>query len=158
MGNNVEGILNEILKSYKSIATKAIKGAARKGQKDIIKEAERYLQLYYDSYDPHYYNRTYSLQHALTPIFNNNSTSKNIVVEFGIEYNPGALEGKYKGGISSEQILDNFLVGNHGGAQQDFNSTYTLMPNFFDNELPRRLEAYIQGALVGAVMNRLKKL
>lgn len=155
MGNNIDGILNGILKDYKAIALEAVKDAAHKGQQDIMKEAEKYLQYYYDSYDPTYYVRTYNLQHTLVPIFNNHSTSNNISVEIGIEYNPGVLEGKYNSGISSGQILDNFLVGNHGGAQRDFNGTYTLMPHFIDNELSNRLGKYVQSSLFGAIVKRL---
>lgn len=155
MGNNVDGILNGILEDYKAIAFEAVNGAARKGQKDIMKEAKRYLQFYYDSYDPDYYVRTYNLQHTLRPILNDMSVGGNISIEVGIEYDPGVLEGKYKSGISEGQILDNFLVGNHGGAQRDFNGTYTLMPHFIDNELSNRLEKYIQSSLFGAIAKRL---
>jgi hypothetical protein len=40
-------------------------------------------------------------------------------------------------------ILDNFLHGQHGGYQQDFNNTYTLMDEFLENTLPNRMQEYI---------------
>ena len=57
-----------------------------------------------------------------------------------------------------EWILDNFLRGEHGGAQRDFNATYTLMPRFMDNELPERIEGYIKDSLFESVVNQLSKL
>lgn len=188
MGNNVEDVLNEILKDYKSLARKAVRDAAHKGQKDVVKEAKNYLKMYYASYKPTMYKRTKNLKRAIVPVFKNASSKGNIVMEFGVEYNAGALEGVYKsrsryhqsgdvwkivpdqvrsnpdlfspdyGTPEADWILDNFLRGEHGGAQRDFNATYTLMPDFFENELPNRIEKYIQDALLGAVVSKLDKL
>lgn len=188
MGNNVEGVLDEILKDYKALARQAVKDAAHKGQKDIMKEAKNYLKEYYASYSPRMYKRTKSLQRAIVPVWGNGSSKNNILIEFGVEYDAGALEGVYKsnskyhqsgdvwkivpndvrknsslfspdyGTPEADWILENFLRGEHGGMQRDFNATYTLMTDFFENELPRRIESYIESALFGAVVKKLSKL
>jgi hypothetical protein len=51
--------------------------------------------------------------------------------------------------------MDNFLRGQHGGYQQDFNSTNTLMVQFFENELPGRIEQYVKDSLWDAITSRL---
>lgn len=52
-------------------------------------------------------------------------------------------------------ILNNFLEGVHPWAQTDGESTNSLMEEFFDKELPNRIEQYIQEGLFGAIVGRL---
>lgn len=188
MGNNVNSVLDGVLKDTKRLASKAVNDAAHKGQKDIMKKAKDYLKEYYASYTPKIYRRTKNLKRAIVPVFNKNSTKDLISIEIGVEYNPDLLKGVYQSrsryhqsgdvwkvvpetvkrdnnlfssdyGIpGSEWILDNFLHGEHGGAQRDFNGTYTLMPDFLDNELPNKLNQYVQEAFLSTVMDRLSKL
>jgi hypothetical protein len=188
MGNDVNAVLDGVLKDTKRLASKAVNDAAHKGQKDIMKEAKSYLNNYYASYRPKVYERTKSLKRAIVPVFDKKSTKDLIAIEIGVEYKPELLEGVYKsnspyhqsgdtwkvvpdnvkidsslfssdyGMPEPEWILDNFLRGEHGGAQRDFNGTYTLMPDFLDNELPKKLNQYVQDAFLNTVINRLSKL
>lgn len=52
-------------------------------------------------------------------------------------------------------ILDNYLAGEHGGVYSDGQGTSEKMDKFFDNELPARLESYIQNSLLSAIAGRL---
>lgn len=155
MGKDIDRVLNGILSDYKAIALEAVEDAAHKGQEDIIKEAKKYLQYYYDSYDPKHYIRQHNLKNAITPIFNNKSIGGNIAIEIGVEYIPENLNGLYKGVSDPTFILDNFLIGEHGGAQRDFNGTYTLMPNFYDNELQNIISKHVQNSLFNSIISRL---
>lgn len=54
-------------------------------------------------------------------------------------------------------ILENYLEGIHPWAQNDGDakSTYTLMEKFFDNELPNKINQYVEDSFFDAIINRL---
>lgn len=189
MGDNVNSVLDEVLKDTKRIASKAVISAAHKGQKDIMNEARDYLKKYYASYSPRVYKRTRNLRKAIVPIFDKKSTKDKIEIEIGVEYNPELLKGIYRsnsryhqsgdvwkvvpesvkkdsslfssdyGVPEPEWIMDNFLRGEHGGVHYDPSvATNVLMPDFFDNELPNKLNQYVQDAFLETVIDRLSKL
>ena len=170
-----------IVKDCQAIAVEAVKNAASKTQKDILKEANDYLQRYYRNYTPTRYKRTYRLKNAIKPVFEEKSGSSNISIEVGVEYNSGALKGYYSNswyhqsgthwisrdsgdfdfdsqnnGIPEpEWIMNNFLEGIHPWAQDDGESTNSLMQEFFDVQLASRIEKYVQEELLAAIARRL---
>lgn len=184
MKNNIDVIFDDMLDNYKEIALEAITDAAYQGQKDIIKEAKKYLQYYYKK-KPKMYKRTRTLKRAITPVFENNSNSKMISITIGVEYDPAPLKGMYYsnswyhlfgnkwkvvpdnvkanpdlyspdyGVPEADYILDNFLMGKHGEAWEDSDSTANLMPSFLDNELPDKLNDYIKNSLFNSIVDRL---
>lgn len=185
MGNSIEGVLNDILKDYKAIALEAVKDAAHKGQEDIMKEAKNYLDDYYNSYSPRMYKRKYALKRAIMPYWADRSNGNSVSITIGVQYNASALKGAYKSNSAYHQsggswkvvpdnvkrssdlfssdfgtpdpnwILDNYLKGEHGGYYNDGQGTEEKMNRFFDNELPARIERYMQTALFSAIANRL---
>ena len=186
MGNSIEAVVTEILKDYENIVLEATKEAAHKGQQDIMDEAKKYLDEYYNSYSPRMYQRKYALKRAILPYWADRTKGDTASITIGVTYNAGALQGAYKSNSAYHQsgstwrsvpsevrynrdlfssdygtpdpnwILDNFLKGEHGGMQRDFNATYTLMPNFIENELPNRITGYMESALFGAVTKRMR--
>lgn len=179
-GQSIDATFAAILKDCQAVAVEAVKNAAKKAQDDIVKEAKTYLQHYYDNYTPKKYKRTYYLKNAIKPVFEDNSNAKNISIEVGVEYDSRSLSGHYKSnsrfhqsgdvwkvvtdhshvtgdnGIPEpEWIMENFLSGQHGGYQQDADSTNTLMVQFFENELPGRIEQYVKDSLWDAITSRL---
>lgn len=64
--------------------------------------------------------------------------------------------GQNNGIPEGDWILDNFLKGYHPWSQQDGDSTETLMEQFFDTELPSRIEQYVSEATTGAIMDALQ--
>lgn len=180
MAEDIGQILNGILNDSKQMAIQAIKKAAHQAQDDVIAEAKTYLQEYYGNYTPKAYKRTYRLKRAIMPYWADRSSSGHLSIEVGVQYKASALKGAYhsnsayhqSGGAwrsvtnhadfssdngipEPEWILNNFLHGIHPWAQQDFNATYTLMDEFLDNELPARIDSYIQSAFFGAITSRL---
>lgn len=181
-GKGIDTVFDEILKDCQEIATEAVKNAAKKVQNDVVKEAESYLQEYYRNYPPKQYKRTYRLKRAILPYWADKSNSNGVSIEVGVQYKSSALKGAYRSNSWYHQngnswidrmrgdfnfnspnngipepswILDNFLKGEHGGYQRDFNATYTLMPDFFENELPSYIEQYVQEGLVNAIINKI---
>lgn len=179
-GQSIDATFAAILQDCQTVAVKAVKNAAKKVQDDIIKEAKTYLQHYYDNYTPKQYKRTYSLRRAILPYWADRTGKNGILIEVGVQYKSRALSGIYKSnsrfhqsgdtwkavtdhshvtgdnGIPEpEWILDNFLSGQHGGYQQDFNSTHTLMLDFFENQLPDRIEQYVKDSLWDAITSEL---
>jgi hypothetical protein len=170
-----------IINDCQAIAVEVVENAARKTQKDILKEADNYLQKYYSNYKPKRYKRTHQLKKAIKPVFENKSGANGVSIEVGVEYNSGALKGYYSNswyhqtgthwisrdsgdfdfdsqnnGIPQpEWIMNNFLEGVHPWAQDDGESTNTLMKEFFDVQLAGRIEQYVQEELFAAIARRL---
>lgn len=177
----IDAAFASIIKDCQNVAVEAVKNAASKTQKDILKEADDYLQKYYNNYKPKQYRRTYQLQKAITPIFEDRSASNGVSIEVGVEYNSGALKGYHSnswyhqsgtnwiarndGGFDfdsqnngipePEWIMNNFLEGIHPWAQNDSESTNSLMEEFFDVQLAGRIEQYVQEELFAAITRRL---
>ena len=179
-GQSIDAVFDEIIKDCQAVATEAAKNAAKKVQDDVIKEAESYLQHYYNNYHPKKYKRTYQLKNSIVPVIEDSSGKNGISIEVGVEYDSSKLKGAYHSNspwhqsgetwrsvadyskFSSDNgipqpdwILDNFLKGEHGGYQRDFNATYTLMMDFFDNQLPNKIDKYVQEELFNVITRRL---
>lgn len=179
-GQSIDATFAAILQDCQAIAVKAVKNAAKKVQDDIVKEAKTYLQHYYDNYTPKLYKRTYGLRRAITPYWADRTGKNGIAIEVGVQYKSSALTGIYRSNSRFHQsgdawkvvtdhshvtgdngipepawILDNFLSGQHGGYQQDFNSTNTLMLDFFENQLPEHIEQYVKDSLWDAITSGL---
>lgn len=187
-GQSIDKAFAAILKDCQIIAVEAVKSAAKKTQTDIVKEANNYLQKYYDSYRPKQYERTYALRRAIMPYWADRTGKNGIAIEVGVQYDSGALKGAYRSnswyhksgdkwidrmrgdfnfnspnnGIPEpDWILNNFLEGIHkwgdeeGEYQQDSESTNSLMREFFDSQLPNRINQYVQNELFNAIANRL---
>lgn len=179
-GRSIDDAFAAILKDCQAIAVEAVQNAAKKTQKDILKEADDYLQRYYNNYRPKRYKRTKQLKNAITPVFENRSTGDNISIEFGVEYDSSKLVGLYKSKSRFHQsgedwkpvldhsvfssdngipepgwILGNFLEGVHPLAQKDSESTDSLMREFFDTQLPNRIQQYVQDELFNAITSIL---
>lgn len=169
-----------IVKDCQAVAVEAVKNAAKKTQKDILKEADNYLQRYYSNYTPKRYKRTRQLQNAIKPVIEDHSTGASTSIEVGVEYDSSALKGAYRsnsrwhqsGGAwksvvdytdfssdngipEPEWIMGNFLEGIHPWAQTDGESTNSLMEEFFDVQLAGRIEKYVQEELFAAITSRL---
>lgn len=181
-GQNIDAVFAAILKDCQAVATEAVKNAAKKTQNDIVKEAHNYLRKYYNNYRPKRYKRTYQLKNSIIPILKDRSSRDIISIEVGVEYNSSKLSGLYKSnswyhqtgthwierksgdfdfdsqnnGIPQpEWILNNFLEGIHPWAQNDTESTQSLMVDFFDRKLPNHIEEYVKNELFNAIISKL---
>lgn len=179
-GQSIDAAFAAIIKDCQTIAVEAVKNAAKKTQDDILKEADSYLQKYYNNYKPKHYRRTYQLKNVITPVFEDSSGKNGISVEVGVEYNSSKLKGVYhskspwhqsgdiwrsvtdyskfssdNGIPEPDWIMNNFLEGIHPWAQTDSESTDSLMKDFFDTQLPNRIEQYVQDELFSTITSRL---
>jgi hypothetical protein len=179
-GQSIDNVFAKILKDCQAVAVEAVKNAAKKTQNDIVKEAKNYLQKYYSNYSPKRYKRTYRLKRAILPFWADKGGKGNISVEVGVQYDSSALKGAYKSNSQFHQsgdawrevtdhshitsdngipepdwIMNNFLEGIHPWAQTDTESTNSLMEEFFDTQLPSRIERYVQEELFNAIVKRL---
>jgi hypothetical protein len=179
-GKSIDNAFAAIIKDCQTIAVEAVKDAAKKTQNDVIKEANSCLQKYYSNYTPEMYKRTYRLKRAIIPYWADKTNKNGVSIEVGVQYKSSALKGAYRSNSAWHQsgntwksvikpvdfssnngipepdwILENFLDGEHGGAQQDSESTNSLMREFFETKLPNHIEQYINNALFDAFVNRL---
>lgn len=179
-GQSIDNVFAKIIKDCQAVAVEAVKNAAKKTQDDIVKEANTYLQKYYDNYNPKIYKRTYRLKRAILPYWADKSGKNGVSIEVGVQYKSSALKGAYKSNswyhqsgdvwreatdnshITSDNgipepdwILNNFLEGVHPWAQEDADSTSSLMQEFFDIQLPNRIEQYVQNELFNAIASKL---
>lgn len=176
----LDAAFDAIIKDCQAVAVEAVKSAAKKAQADIVKEAESYLQKYYTNYTPKRYKRTHRLKRAILPYWADKTGKNGISIEVGVQYKSSALKGAYRSNSSWHQsgdtwrsvtdrskfsadngipepewIMNNFLEGVHPWAQDDAESTNSLMEKFFDNELPNRINQYVQDELFAAITSRL---
>lgn len=179
-GQSIDDVFAAIVKDCQIVATKAVKNAAKKAQNDILKEANSYLQKYYSNYSPKQYKRTYRLKRAILPYWADRNGRNGISIEVGVQYKSSALKGAYRSNSRFHQsgdvwreitdhshvtsdngipepdwILDNFLQGIHPWAQTDSESTESLMEEFFNTQLPNRINQYVQEELINAIISRL---
>ena len=178
-GKSIDDAFAAIMKDCREIAVKAVKDAAKETQKDIIKEANRSLIHYYESYRPKKYKRTYNLHKAIQPIFEDRSTNDNISITIGVAYDAKPLIGLYSSnswyhqsgdawtpvwerkrnqdnGIPEpEWILGNFLEGIHPWAQTDTESADSMMEDFFKTQVDNRAWQHIQDLFFNAIDSRL---
>lgn len=181
MAKTADQVLNDIINDWRSIAKEAIENTAKRLQKDILKEADDYLMKYYKNYMPKSYKRTNSLKHAIFPYWADKSNHDKFSIEIGVRYDSSALQNIYKSNskyhisgdkwISRTQgdfnfksgdngipepdwILDNFLKGEHGGYQQDNESTNSLMEKFFDTKAKHLFDVYIEDEFYNAIIKR----
>lgn len=179
-GQSIDEVFATIVKDCQIVATEAVKNAAKKAQNDILKEADSYLQKYYSNYSPKQYKRTYRLKRAILPYWADRSGRTGISIEVGVQYKSSALAGTYRSNSKFHQsgnvwrevtdhshitsdngipepdwILDNFLQGVHPWAQEDSESTKSLMEEFFNTQLPNHIEQYVQEELINAIASRL---
>lgn len=177
---SLETAFQEIIDDYVAITTQAIKNASKKVQTDIVNEAKSYLQRYYNNYPkPKQYKRTYRLKRAIIPYYADRSNNNKISIEVGVQYKSSALKGAYKSNsrfhqsgedwkpISSrdnspnngipepEWILSNFLQGIHPWAQEDSESTNSLMETFINEKMPSIAEQYVYDELLDMIISRL---
>ena len=176
----IDAAFASIIKDCQNVAVEAVKNAAKKAQNDILKEAKSCLQKYYNNYTPKIYKRTYRLKRTIIPYWADRTNGNGVSVEVGVQYNSGALKGAYRSNSAWHQsgdawrpvtegspfssdngipesgwILSNFLEGIHPWAQNDSESTNTLMEEFLDVQLANRLEQYVQEELFAAIARRL---
>lgn len=183
VADSIDKAFAAIIKDCQAVAAEAVKNAAKKVQKDIVKESYRYLAKYYASYHPKVYKRTKSLHKAIVPVLEDHSTNNGTSIEVGVLYDSSLLKNMYKSKSRWHQsgstwvsrledegfnfdsgdngipepgwILDNFLRGEHGGVQQDSESTNSLMENFFDTILEDKVPQYVQEEFFDAIFSRL---
>lgn len=177
----LDAAFDAIIKDCQTVAVEAVKNAAKKAQADIVKEAENYLQKYYNNYpNPKMYKRTYRLKRTIIPYWADKTGKNGISIEVGVQYKSSALKGAYRSNspwhqagdtwrsvtdyskFSSDNgipepdwILNNFLEGVHPWAQTDGESTNSLMKEFFETELPNHIEQYVSESLFAAITSRL---
>ena len=181
-GQSIDDVFAKILKDCQGVAIQAVKNSAKKAQNDIVKEAYNYLERYYKNYPrPKMYKRTYRLKRAILPFWADRSGKNGISIEVGVQYKSSALKGAYRSNsrfhqsgdawrevtdrshITSDNgipepgwILTNFLEGVHPWAQKDSESTNSLMEEFFNTQLPNRIEQYVQEGLFNAIVSGLQ--
>jgi hypothetical protein len=117
-GKTINKAFAAILKDCKAIAAEAVEDAAKKTQDDIVKEAYNCLQEYY-KYKPKRYKRTYQLENAIVPVFNNNSTNKVLSIEVGVEYDPSKLIGRYRSNSWYHQTGTHWIGKRNGSFSYD---------------------------------------
>lgn len=131
-GQSIDDAFAAVIKDCRVIAVEAVKNAAKKAQKDILKEADSCLQKYYSNYpNPKMYNRTYRLKRAIVPYWADRTNGKSISVEVGVQYKSSALKGAYRSNSRYHQSGDvwisrfddegfNFDSGDNGIPEPDW--------------------------------------
>lgn len=166
MAKGIGSIFDDFEKGVKSAAKTAIKNTAKKVQKDLLAQARKNVQAYYDQYDPDVYERTYDLKKSIIHpgIFNEISSGNTIEIDVGFQYDsmgPHEFRGgsqKYGGSADPEWIFENFLEGIHPRTTKNYaydplkkDSQDELMQEFVDRNLQNKIYTYMQKELITAL-------
>lgn len=136
----------------RSLVTGAVERAAKKAQGDLLAEARRNVQKYYDQYDPDVYVRTYNLKNGVDhiPIFRKSSSGGLISFEVGFQYD-GSKMGGYADGGDPAIVFENFLAGEHPNTFVHGKSQDELMDWYVDKYLEKKIDGYMQSELIAAL-------
>ena len=93
---NIDKIFRQIEKDYIKLAKEAAQKAATKAQKEVRQKADQFIDEYYDEYAPYYYNRKYALYKLVEDVYEESSSAKGIMIEFGVKYNSSNIAGAHK--------------------------------------------------------------
>lgn len=108
--NGIEEVKSEINR----LAVSAVREAKNYAEKELPKRYSRILSLYYADYEPNIYARTGQLYGASYTLYTH-SSSKGLRACVGIKLTPEDMS--YKSGYSSEQVIEDYMDGWHGGRQ-----------------------------------------
>jgi len=145
----------------RSLVTGAAERAAKKIQKDLLAQARKNVQAYYDQYSPDIYERTFNLRDHVNhiPILQNNSSGNNISFTVGFEWDGSQMQ-EYKYGGNLEVVFSNFLEGIHPKAISRKKREYTysaetdpqlaMMNKFADEKVNNKIHEYMQTELISA--------
>lgn len=142
----------------RSLVTGAAERAAKKIQKDLLAQARKNVQAYYDQYDPDVYVRTFNLRDHVNhiPILQNNSSGNSISFTVGFEYD-GSQMRDYPDGGDSAWVFENFLEGVHPRTSKGREyfpikdiSQNQLMDEWVDANINNKISKYMQTEIISA--------
>lgn len=139
-------------RELRSLVSGAVERAAKKVQGDLLMEARRNIQKYYDQYDPDIYIRTDNLRNGVDhiPILRKGSSGSLISFEVGFQYD-GSKMGAYPDGGDPVIVFKNFLDGIHPNTFVHGKSQDELMDWYVDKYLGKKIDGYMQSELIAAL-------
>ena len=93
---NIDEVFKQIEKDFVELSKTAARNAATKAQKDIAEKADKFIDEYYASYKPAWYNRKKHLYKLVQKYYQERQLKKGIVIEFGVEYSASKIRGLHK--------------------------------------------------------------
>jgi hypothetical protein len=93
---NIDEVFKKIEKDFVELSKTAARNAATKAQKDIKEKADKFIDEYYRSYEPVWYNRKKHLYKLVQKYYQEKQQKKGLVIEFGIQYTPSKIYGLHK--------------------------------------------------------------
>lgn len=93
---NIDQVFKKIEKDFVELSKTAARNAATKAQKDIAEKADKFIDEYYASYKPAWYNRKKHLYKLVQKYYQERQLKKGIVIEFGVQYSPSQIRGLHK--------------------------------------------------------------
>jgi hypothetical protein len=130
MNNNVNAIVDKIIADAEKKVRTDLKSISSKAKHDFIEKAKEAVLLYYSSYSPVIYQRTYNLQDNVVDTDMTFMALNGNGYEAWIEFNSSNMS-EYSMG-SKDVVVSNFMHGIHGrpSVAVDSESAMNLMDNF----------------------------
>lgn len=94
---NIDKVFKQIEKDFVELSKNAARNAATKAQRDIKEKADKFIDEYYE-YKPKWYgkSRKKALYKLVQKYYQETTTNKGIIIEFGIQYTPSKIYGVHK--------------------------------------------------------------
>lgn len=135
-----------------SAITTAISNVSNRVQNDLLVQARRNVQKYYDQYNPDVYIRTYNLRDNVDhiPVLINSSLGNLVLFQVGFEYDSSKI-GAYPDGGDPALVFANFLDGVHPNTFAHGVSQNTLMDEYYNRYLKSKIDRYVFSELKAAL-------
>ena len=97
---NIDEIFSQIEKDFVELSKDAARKAANRAQKDIVIQADKFINEYYSEYTPSAYKRQRALFKLVQDYYKELEGKKGLKIEFGVRYNPTKIKGLHESNSS----------------------------------------------------------
>lgn len=89
---NINEFLKQIEEDFEKLSKDAARKAAKKAQKDIVRQADKFVSDYYFEYEPkRYKNRQRALFKLVQDYYKEKGSADGISIEFGVQYDSNKI-------------------------------------------------------------------
>ena len=112
---NIDEVFSQIEKDFMELSKDAARKAANRAQKHIVIQADKFINEYYNEYNPSAYKRKRALFKLVQDYYKEREGKKGITIEFGVEYNPVKIKGLHESNSRFHQSGGKWISRNTSG-------------------------------------------
>ena len=132
---NIDEVFNQIEKDFVKLSKDAAREAANRAQKDIVRQADKFINEYYDEYTPKVYKkRQKALFKLMQDYYKEKEVKSGTVIEFGVEYNSEKIKGVHRSRSPLHQYGNEWIPRNSSAFKWDSGDNGIPEPEWITNK------------------------